>query len=164
MLIAPILQRLAPAISSLQRLAPAISSLDCVRPVVTGCGRAGPRAPARQMVVRFILCLCLEEIGVMGTSKTQVSPETPVWLHCPSLYSVQYLLHPTHPSLSPTPSQQSTCSASAHRGRALPPVRWLFDVFCACVGRRLGSREPAKLVQYSRLFRAHVHVPSLQST
>ena len=42
-------------------------------------------------------------------------PEIPVRLHCPSLY------------------------------RVLPPVRWLLDLHCACVGRRLGSREPAKL-------------------
>ena len=29
-------------------------------------------------------------------------------------------------------------------GGALPPVRWLFDSYCACVGRKLESREPAK--------------------
>ena len=35
------------------------------------------------------------------------------------------------------------------RGRALTPVRWLFDLYCACVLRERGSREPAKPPQTS---------------
>ena len=48
--------------------------------------------------------------------KPQVSPETPVWLHCPSCL---------------------VC-------HALPPVRWVFVLDCACVRRTAESREPAK--------------------
>ena len=34
---------------------------------------------------------------------------------------------------------------SVEGGRALPPVRWMFDLYCACVMRAARCREPAKL-------------------
>ena len=56
-------------------------------------------------------------------------------------------LHP------PFPGHKAPSRASSHKGwvcaapqaqRALPPVSWLIDVYCACVLRERGSREPAK--------------------
>jgi len=36
------------------------------------------------------------------------------------------------------------CTRKLSRGRALPPVRWLFAFYCALVRRTTESREPAK--------------------
>ena len=38
----------------------------------------------------------------------------------------------------------SAVSSELGRGRALPPVRWLFNLYCAYVLRAVRSREPAK--------------------
>ena len=64
-------------------------------------------------------------------------------------HSVQYILLPTHPPLNPRPLKliylQCIRTPRAHRGRALPPIRWLFNLYCARVMRAATSREPAKL-------------------
>ena len=108
--------------------------LQCIR-------TPGPRAPAHQMVVQLMLCLCHEGSEVQGISQTQVSPETPVWRHCLSYLqcAVYFTSHPPNPEPAP-----STYSASAHRGRALLPIRWLFNLCCAFVMRAARSRESAK--------------------
>ena len=49
---------------------------------------------------------------------------------------------PRNPSLAPLPLFYTVYSILAciyGRGRALPPVRWLFDLYCACV---LRERDP----------------------
>ena len=52
---------------------------------------------------------------------------------------------PRTPSLASLPLSSTVCSilffpptATAHRGRTLPPVRWLFDLYCARVLRERG--------------------------
>jgi hypothetical protein len=77
---------------------------ECVRPVVTGCDRAGPRAPARQMVVRITLCTCPE--GREGT-ENQPNPG-----------------FPRNPSLAPQPLLSTVCSIfSDEQGQEDVPVR-----------------------------------------
>ena len=77
------------------------SAARCVRPVVTGCDRAGPRAPARQMVVRLILCPCLEGAGTREPAKTRFPQKPQFGVTASLLHSVQYILLPTHPPPNP---------------------------------------------------------------
>ena len=128
---------------------------EVVRPVVTGCDRAGPRAPARQMVVRITLCTCLEGREGTGNQPNPGFPRNPSLAPLPLLSTVCSIFFsknfskifskisskifqnfpkffpPTHPPTHPrtrTLSFKSTYSAVAHRGRALPPLDFFIDI------------------------------------
>ena len=70
---------------------------------------------------------------LLGTATAGFPPETPVWPLCPSYYSVQFYFLRTHPPRSRSLSLESTYSALAHRGRALPPVRWKLSFTVPCL-------------------------------
>ena len=70
-------------------------------------------------------------------SKSQVSPETPVWGHCLS-------------------------SPQCAVGRALPPVRWLFDFHCACVLREREVQGTSQAAVFALRMHASLVVGGLQ--
>ena len=78
---------------------------SCVRPVVTGCDRAGPRAPARQMVVRLILCLCLEGREDHENQPNPGFPRNPSLAPLPLLSTVCSIFCTHPPTPEPAPSQ-----------------------------------------------------------
>ena len=79
----------------------------------------GARCPALLDGCSSFTVPCQEGYGIWETSLTQVSLETPVWLHCPSCYSVQFNFSshpPTHPRA--TRNQDDLLTVHSHTGAA----------------------------------------------
>ena len=91
---------------------------ECVRPVVTGCDRAGPRAPARQMVVRITLCTCLEGREGTGNQPNPGFPRNPSLAPLPLLSTVCSIFFTHPPTPEPAPSHSSLLTVQSHTGAA----------------------------------------------
>ena len=110
---------------------------------MAGQGRALPP-------IRWLFQLYCAYVGKRLGSREPAKPRSPqkpqIGSTAPlcTVWSI-FCIPPTHPRAQRPLS--NLLSASAHRGPALPPVRWLFQLYCACDGKRLGSWEPAKLSQ-----------------
>ena len=96
-----------------------------------------------------MVCRDSSLVGVTRRINKPRFPQKPQFGTTASLvHSVQYILYPpTHPRTR-TLSIESTYSALAHRGRALPTVRWLFELHCARV-LRAGRAQRTSQTQVS---------------
>ena len=100
------------------------------------------------------LCLCLESSEDRENLPNPSFPRNPSLASLPLLSSVCsiFCLPPTHPRTC-TISCRSNYSAPAHRGRALPPIRWLFALYCVCVlmaGRSHRTNQTMLQVNWAR--------------
>ena len=65
---------------------------------MTGCDRAGPRAPARQMDVRLLLCLVRREKGIGQPAKPRFPQKPQFGPTAPLVHSCSLIFFPlTHP-------------------------------------------------------------------
>ena len=85
--------------------------------------------------------------GRRGTCKTwALPPPPPITLPQVPPPRAPYSRIPGSPrntSLAPLPP---LCCSVLQRGCALPPVKWLFDLYCACARTRAERRDPAKRI------------------
>ena len=117
---------------------------SCVRPVVTGCDRAGPRAPARQMVVRTILCPCLEGREDQENQPNPGFPRNPSLAPLPLLSTVCSIFLPTHPPPNQHPLNRVYLQCTRTPGPRAPARQMVVrTMMCPCLeGREDQENQP----------------------
>ena len=117
---------------------------SCVRPVVTGCDRAGPRAPARQMVVRIILCPCLEGREDQENQPNPGFPRNPSLAPLPLLSTVCSIFLPTHPPPNQHPLNRVYLQCTRTPGPRAPARQMVVRIIlCPCLeGREDQENQP----------------------